>query len=1010
MHRQSFSPEHIEYFERGFLDKYTGMLEASVLQTSRLGNTGFIRIRGLASFWELKQRDLFTLRLLMEDVMSGLNESGISFIFSIIGNLHDVELVMGVYTEDRPMENNLNILTSALTNSFHGVDVEKLHPDYLQRKIATYQRSGLITGTPSEKRIDGRITVSNIERLLRGAYGKNCAYVVAASPLDNESINSFYNSILNEMRIIIDTEKHLKQENPTGRRYTEILGEYLKKLQTAKAQGLWNTVTLLYADDQEALNQLKAISKSTFSGRESIPDRIRSFNIINGVVSPSLITNLSHPSPGQFTWPYSFINILNTSDLAHLVQLPDQELPGFAVRPYARFNVSIEDSRKEGISIGEVLDQNQRLGYDYKVSLKGLKKHGLIVGTTGSGKTNTLFYMLKEMWSKGTPFLVLEPAKTEYRKLIHNEQFKDDLRVFTLGDNNISPFRINPFEVLPGILVQTHIDLLKSVFNASFFMWGPLPHVLERCLHEIYTDKGWDLSSNSNSRGNHRNANPTLTDLYNKVDEVVDSLGYSPETTMELKSSMKTRINSLRIGGKGLMLDTRSSIDFVDLLSKPTVLELETLGDDEEKSFIMGLILTMMYEYYISRGFSEGIDLSHITVIEEAHRLLTNATPDNQYSGNMKGKAVETFTNILSEIRAYGEGFLIAEQIPTKLSSDVIKNTNLKVMHRIVSDDDRRIMTATMNIDEKESRKVTSLGIGEAVVYSEGDDGAYNVQVPYAKLGEDPGDDESAIKTSMTVFRENPEYISPYITCTEYCRSICRYKNLGESIQNEIRFQSSMDPLTLASVEELGYIDTLLLQLFEEGNDEAMRVKDPVGVKTCAMVQSAEKYYEKLGRKYNWSYDATEHLKTLFLDDYVASLRYYLSNDELPDNSDFELFRECYRKLCEGKQPTLLCSEICPDNLCLYRFSLEDSLNDDYYHNQFVEIINEGSEDMWSQLWTLCKEVAENILPDGGAFTHGKISLCYAMQKSYEMSNFSKRHIDNIVHMLINQFEEEAES
>ena len=1011
MHRQSFSPQHIEYFERDFLDNYGGVLEDSALQTTRLGNTDFLRIRGLASFWELKQRDIFTLRLLMEDIISGLYESNVPFIFSVLGTENDVEIIMGVYCDAKPTDSNMNILTSALTNSFHGVEIESLPSDYLQQKVATYQKCGLLTGTPSEKKIDGRITVSNIERLLRGAYGKNCAYIVVASPLDNKSINILYNSILNEMRIIIDTEKHLKQENPTGRRYTELLGEYLKKLQTAKAQGLWNTVTLLYADNQESLNQLKAISKSTFSGRESVPDRIRTFNIKNGVIQPGLITNPSHQSPGQFTWPYSFMNILNTSDLANQVQLPDQELPGFVVKPYARFNVSVDKSRSDGIGIGEVLDQNQRLGYEYKVSLKGLKKHGLIVGTTGSGKTNTLFYMLKEMWNRGTPFLVLEPAKTEYRKLIHSDLFKDDMRVFTLGDNNVSPFRINPFEVLPGILVQTHIDLLKSVFNASFFMWGPLPHVLERCLHEIYTDKGWDLNSNTNTRGDHRNANPTLSDLYNKVDDVVDSLGYSPETTMELTSSLKTRINSLRIGGKGLMLDTRSSIDFVDLLSKPTILELETLGDDEEKSFIMGLVLTMMYEYYISQGFSEGMDLSHITVIEEAHRLLANAAPDNQYSGNMKGKAVETFTNILSEIRAYGEGFLIAEQIPTKLSSDVIKNTNLKIMHRIVSEDDRKIMTATMNIDDKDSKKVTSLGIGEAVVYSEGDDGAYNIQVPYAKLGEDPGDDESAIKTSMTGFRENPEYISPYTTCTAYCKSICQYKNLGEIIHTRSRFHSTMDPLTLASVEETGYTDTLLIQMFEEGNDEARKVEDPLGVKTCAIIQSAERYYEDLGRKYNWNYGATERLKTLFLDDYVASLKHYLSNNsELPEDTEFERFREYYKQLCEGKQPTQLCSEICSDNLCLYRYLLEDTLNDDYYHDQFVEIINEGSEDMWSQLWTLCKEAAENILPDGGASTHGKISLCYAMQKSYEMSNFSKRHIDNIVHMLINQYEEEVET
>ena len=196
MHRQSFSPQHIEYFERDFLDNYGGVLEASALQTTRLGSTGFVRIRGLASFWELKQRDIFTLRLLMEDIISGLYESSVPFIFSIIGTKNDVEIIMGVFNETKPVDNNLNILTSALTNSFHGIEIVKLPNNYLQQKVATYQRSGLLTGTPSEKKIDGRITVSNIERLLRGAYGKNCAYVVVASPLDNKSINTSNRRIL----------------------------------------------------------------------------------------------------------------------------------------------------------------------------------------------------------------------------------------------------------------------------------------------------------------------------------------------------------------------------------------------------------------------------------------------------------------------------------------------------------------------------------------------------------------------------------------------------------------------------------------------------------------------------------------------------------------------------------------------------------------------------------------------------------------------------------------------
>jgi hypothetical protein len=692
------------------------------------------------------------------------------------------------------------------------------------------------------------------------------------------------------------------------------------------------------------------------------------------------------------------MSLINSKDLSNYVHFPSEEFPGFMIRPFARFNVSLDESKKTGIVIGKVLDQRRKLDSWYRIPKDEMKKHSLIVGTTGSGKTNTVFYILMELSKQNIPFLVIEPVKTEYRKLLYGEQFKKDLQVFTLGDNNVSPFRLNPFKVTPGISVQTHLDLLKSVFNASFYMWGPLPHVLERCLHEIYLDKGWDLSSNNNTRGYHRNANPTLTDLYNKVDEVVDRLGYSPETTMELKSSLKTRVNSLRIGGKGLMLDTRSSIDFSKLMSRSTVLELETLGDDEEKSFIMGIILTMIYEYYVSKGIPDEKKLTHITVIEEAHRLLSNFGPANPYTGNMKGKAVETFTNILSEIRTYGEGLLIVDQIPAKLTSDVIKNTNLKIMHRIVSEDDRKIMTASMNIDDMESRKVTSLGKGEAVVYSEGDDGAYNIQVDKASICEGIGDDDQLIRSAMSEYIEDLDYIAPFETCTKYCKSICQYKSLGELINNNERFYSTLTPLTLCIIDGAGQLEPLLIQMLEQGNDESRRVNNSEGVKTCAIILGIERFFENLGRKYGWDYNVIEELKLCFLDLYKKTLTIYLNDGSISiDEEKMLKFREIYNALCKERQPYPLCSKICTDNTCLYRFFLEDTLDDKDYHNWFKEVVNKRGEDMWEQLDQICKVAARDLHRDGTPETILKLSLCYALQECYTLGEWSKRDIDRVI-------------
>jgi hypothetical protein len=755
---------------------------------------------------------------------------------------------------------------------------------------------------------------------------------------------------------------------------------------------MWHTSVFLLGRTQETLNNVKAIVKSAFGGGESLPDRIRTFDIEGEIKKVGPIANPPPTPLGRFRYPHSLMSTLNSRDLAKLIQFPSQEVPGFQMKPYARFGVAMTETNEEKIKIGEILDQGNEMGVTYGISPKAFRKHGLVVGTTGSGKTNTIFRLLRESWKRKIPFLVIEPAKAEYRSLLLSEELGEYLQVFTLGDNNVSPFRINPFEILPKVAVQTHVDLLKSVFNASFYMWAPLPHILERCIHEVYSDKGWDLVSNKNPRGIHRNANPTLTDLYNKIDPVVDRLGYSQQSDTEIRSALKTRINSLRIGGKGLMMDTRVSIPFKTLMKKPVILELQAIGDDEEKSFLMGLILTMMYEYYVSAGISAKSDLAHITVIEEAHRLLANYGAENPYVGNVRGKAVETFTNILSEIRAYGEGFLIAEQIPTKLASDVIKNTNLKVMHRIVAEDDRRIMGATMNLEEREAKKIASLNPLEAAVYKEGDIGAYHIKVKWSKMNQEFGKGDDMVRKAMGSFRKEQKLFAPFVGCTEYCRTICELKSLGGEISSRQKFYSQMSPLILSLIDNASSAQTILPQMLEQGREKTESAKELEGMRICTIIQASERYFEEIGSYYRWPYEEAEKLKALFLDFYLGALGKYVltekDSSKLLDKKKTLGFQRFYKSLCEYKQPTRFCADICDDRLCLYRANLSGILKNDSYNEKFNGYLQKFAQDgkaLSEKLDVLCIEAAEEAMPGGSEEAIRKIALCFALQKSNQL-------------------------
>jgi hypothetical protein len=1020
MSRPSFSTAHIEYLEKRFLDQLDGKIDLRHLKTLGLGASSLLKIKGMSNFWELRDEKIVSLRLFMEDIMSGLHEAGIPLIFAIFGRTENVDIVMGTAAEGaQDAETGLKIIKTSLQGSFQGIELEEQPEDYLKSSLQNFAFSGLVTGISTEKVGTEKIGVEQIERLIRGLYGKDYGYLVLATPATKAEINNSYNSVLNELRIVIEErariEKSAGLESPLAKRYKELLEAYLNKLQLAKNQGMWHTQIFLLSKDRDTMRHLKAVVKSVFGGKESLPEPIRTFDIEGTIKDPIIIADPAPLSPGQFFYPYSFVTALNSTDLGNFVNLPTQETPGFQIKPYARFHVSKADKEGSALSVGEIMDQGVKTGNFYKVSLNSLRKHGLIVGTTGSGKTNTLFYLLKEAWKHKIPFLVLEPAKTEYRSLLYSEEMGKDISVFTLGDNNVSPFRINPFEIMPGVAVQTHVDLLKSVFNASFYMWGPLPQVLERCIHEIYTDKGWDLTSNENHRGVHKDANPTLTDLYNKIDAVAGRLGYSSETTMEIRSALKTRINSMRIGAKGLMLDTKNSTPFSTLIGKPTILELEAIGDDEEKAFMMGVILTMMYEHYVSHGLSEVKDLKHITVIEEAHRLLGNFEQENPYVGNTRGKAVETFSNILSEIRAYGEGFLIAEQIPMKLALDVVKNTNLKVMHRVVAEDDRRVMGATMNIEERETKKITSMSVGEAAVYGEGDEGAYHVRVPYSKIEARKGEkakEEEAIRNAMKSFTSDARNYAPFEGCLGFCKAVCRFKTAGSNVSSTYRYISQMPKLTLALIDNATTIKSILLQMLEAGGDEGRKVGDPKGVKICAAIQGAERYFEGLGRDYNWAYDGVEQVKASFIDLYMEALDKFIASetefsaeapiDRLLDQSKIARFKDTYTNMCKDRQPTRFCSDVCGESLCLYRFNLKEALYDQHYNRRFLDIIQAAEDDMWEKLYGLCRVAVERAVLSGGSEkTARKIALCFALQKSNSFRGFSRRHVTEVMVNLI---------
>ncbi|MBV2137114.1 MAG: DUF87 domain-containing protein [Candidatus Thiodiazotropha sp. (ex Ctena orbiculata)] len=810
------------------------------------------RLRKIERFWkDSGQHSWPVLGKCIEELVIGWHGQGEPLFLALLGNVKEVQCWYGVPRKLRhnPSQAKLlrSILPGAIVESNGTIDIEA---------IERFSSAVIVTGIPDKagRNLEHGNT-SGIERIIRGLNGSNWMYGVYAEPVPAVEALRLLTETTEEIREVYSTYllkgSPTDENNRTAKRYVDLLEANQRRLEYGRSSGMWAVHTMLLTEGEGSLSSAQGLLHSTFSGENSQPEPLRVLRCSK--------THAKMPVFGPLT----------SKELAVLSMPPSEEYPGYQVADHVRFSVdvpTIAGNKDERLSIGNIKDRSEDTSNSFDINRGDLAKHILVAGVTGSGKTNTCFLLLERLWAqgRGVPFLVIEPAKSEYRWLLSSPKFPN-LRVFTVGDERLSPLRLNPLAVPEGILVQTHIDLIKALFSAAFVLYPPMPYVLEQSLQEVYEDKGWDIAQNVNYRGTGSLAStPTLGDLASKVRQVVDRMGYDERITMDIKAGLVARINQLcRGGGKGIMLNTRSSIDFRSLLSTPCVFELKQVASDDEKAFLIGLLLILIYEYNEITAASSSQALRHITLIEEAHRLLRNSTVEkgNEVHANPRGQAIEVFSNILSEIRAYGEGFIVAEQIPTKLATDVIKNTNLKVIHRLVSQEDRQTVGSAMNMEDNQVKALATLRTGEAVAFCENVDRPVLIGVSLSELKKQSKMlSDNDVRALMEGFWKGKETLLwPYSAC-QRCTGETRSKRFCDRTE-----YTKIDGITRSAFVKLFNALRLNKALVWSAYEEyfaACRSQLPSQEEHsyCTFVSLSSEHIERRGDFYGWRHEDVEEV------------------------------------------------------------------------------------------------------------------------------------------------------
>lgn len=516
---------------------------------------------------------------------------------------------------------------------------------------------------------------------------------------------------------------------------TQHLVDYLDKqliarLQKGLTKGLFHSAIYLAADNTSLYQRLKHTVRATFQGNETTlaPLQVHDLPPMQASASvqwlklPSLVANCSSNEllfRSLYIAPHANLGSLMTADeLAIVASLPQHELQGIRRRRSVEFIVDLPEIEigAPSLQLGAVIDRGRRYPNNHvNLAARDLNKHVFVTGVTGAGKTNTCLNLLLE---SGLPFLVIEPAKTEYRELAHR---LDDVDYYRPNGDEHQSLRINPFALVrKGQRIKSHAGFLKNVFAATFPMEASMPAMVEAAILAAYEDKGWDVDDNEFCPGTDpfdptSRAWPTMTEMIAQLDRLIPTYKMGKEFEEKYRGSLVSRLRSLTDGTLGQVLDVPQSLSFDALLERRAVIELEELQSGEEKALLMALLLGGINEAIRAR-FAEDKDFRHLTLIEEAHRLLSRPEAGDK-AGTL---AVEAFADMLAEVRKYGEGLIIADQIPAKLIPDVIKNTHTKIVHRLFAEDDRRTMGEAMMMSDDQRDFLPKLQVGEAIIFCGG--------------------------------------------------------------------------------------------------------------------------------------------------------------------------------------------------------------------------------------------------------------------------------------------------
>lgn len=547
-------------------------------------------------------------------------------------------------------------------------------------------------------------------------------------------LNGFINSLAPNEQISnsFSTSKSTTLENKTITDLMQLLDESIKRTDDFDTYGIWNVAGYFVSDDMSAAeiaaSNYRSLMNGDNSGREVSAINswrkndlsiVGDYNDLTTYLSRFVHPKFIYGNDGQYNVYTDASSIISGKELGLHLGLPRATISGLPVIQHAEFGKEVityhlfskqkELNPDERITLGRVFDLGQITNKKVELVNKSLNMHTFITGSTGSGKSNTVYQMLAELHQDRIPFLVVEPAKGEYKDVFGNW---DDVNVFSTNPNIAPLINLNPFKFPESIHVLEHVDGLVEIFSVCWPMYDAMPAFFKDAILRSYEEVGWDLGS-STFDGDEPEY-PDFEVLVEQLNRLIEESDYASDIKSNYRGALVTRVKSLAVGLNKFIF-TSEQTPYEVLFDQNCILDISRVKSTETKALIMGLMVYILNEYRVDRKTENNNGLKHITVLEEAHNLLKNTSGGG--SSELIGKSVEMLTQTIAEIRTYGEGFIIVDQSPSSVDISAIKNTNTKIVLRTPEANDRDAVGRSIGLSADQVNEIAKLPSGVAVVY-----------------------------------------------------------------------------------------------------------------------------------------------------------------------------------------------------------------------------------------------------------------------------------------------------